>query len=268
MIQRLNVKLLFLALLFNCLTQFKAAALNETSASQIVQKIVQRLQKNEGKALNYGYLEEALSKEFTDEGKLSEMKKRTYRIIWIENEQYAEMIRSDDKELTPKLKEEEQKRRNKFVSSLHKKQEDDEDDLTWQELFEKYDFQLLPSEGSSAYVIQFQPKERDLKERSRIEKIYNHLSGTIWADGDYNLLKAAATLTNGIRFGLGILGKVEDLQLNYIQQEFDQIWLPKMLNVHYKARILLRTRRHQLDVKFYDPYPRSKFPGSPPGKSE
>lgn len=229
---------------------------------EIIEKVLSNLKANEEKSKDYGFFQDTVSKEFEKDGSISEQKKHTYRIIWIEEEPYAEMIRFNDQVLTPKLKKEEDKRRSKFVKSLKKrekqKDKDEEvDDLSWEELFEKYNFRMLSPEGNASYVISFTPKAGKLKERTRTEKIYNNLSGTLWVGSEFSLLKVAAALSKNVRFGLGILGNVQDLELNYSQKRFQDIWIPDQLYVKFKARVFITAKNQEISVRFYDPYKRS-----------
>lgn len=237
------------------------AAGSSPQVKQIVEKVLANLKTNEEKAKEYGFFQETVLKELEEDGTVSEQKKRTYRIIWIDGEPYAEMIRFNDLELTAKLKKEEEKRRSKFIKSLKQKKEKDkyeeEDELSWEELLGKYDFRLLPLEGKASYVISFTPRAGKLKERTRTEKIYNNLSGTLWVGPEYSLLKVAATLSKNVRFGLGLLGNVQDLELSYSQKRFQDIWIPDQLYVKFKARIFISAKNQEVSVRFYDPYKRT-----------
>jgi hypothetical protein len=228
---------------------------------QIMERVLASLKTNDEKTKDFGFFQDTVSKELEEDGTISEQKKRTYKIVWIENEPYAEMIRFNDQPLTAKLKTEEQKRRAKFVKALRTKEKDeDEDDLTWEELFQKYEFREEQPASEASYVISFKPKSGKLAERSRAEKIYNNLSGTIWIGSDYSLLKVVASLSKNLRFGLGILGNVQDLEMSYSQQRFQDLWMPDQLYVKYKARVFISTRNQELTIRFYDPYKRTAPP--------
>lgn len=248
------VLLLFLSL--DVTNSSPEAADSSPQVKQIVEKVLANLKTNEEKSKEYGFFQDTVLKELEEDGSVAEQKKRTYRIIWIEGEPYAEMIRFNDLELTPKLKTEEQKRRAKFVKAL-KKKEENEDELSWKQLFEKYDFRLLPLEGNASYVISFTPRAGKLKERTRTEKIYNNLSGTLWVGPEYSLVKVAAALSKNVRFGLGILGNLQDLELSYSQKKFQDIWIPDELHLKYKARVFISSKNQEVSVRFYDPYKRT-----------
>ena len=234
------------------------AAESSAELKQILSNVVKKLESTQENLNHYGYFQETVLKELEDDGSVSDQKKRTYRIVWIEGEPYAEMIRFNDQELTSKLKKEEQKRREKFIKSLKEEDDADEKEPTWEELYQKYNFRILQSEPPAKYVISFTPKSTKLQERTRMEKIYNNLSGRLWIGSDYYLLRAAATLTKDVRFGLGISGNVQDLEVQYSQQQFQDVWLPAEAHFKYQARIFLINKNRDIFIRFYDPYKRAE----------
>jgi hypothetical protein len=61
-----------------------------------------------------------------------------------------------------------------------------------------------------------------------------------------------------VSFGLGIAAKVPHLEIQYNQQEFQNVWLPSSLNVDFKAKIaLLHTERQRIEVLWQQPYRKS-----------
>ena len=112
---------------------------------------------------------------------------------------------------------------------------------------------MLPPDKDASYIISFEPKKKKLRQRSRIEKILNHMSGKVWVDEEYNLLRVEAKLTDSVSFGLGLFAKIENIELEYTQQEYEQAVLPASLLLRFKARVaLLRKELQEVSTHFYD----------------
>ena len=227
------------------------------SNADILKRIMDRIKQNDELTEEYGYYYQAQFRELDGDGDLVKEEKRLYRIVWVEGKQYFELMRIDDRDLSAKDKAEEVKRRNKFIESVRKKQKS-ELNLGWDEMFPKYNYTLLPADGEARYVVAFEPKKDGLKERTRMEKVFNHINGKVWVDADYNVMKANVWLSGDVKFGLGILGSLNELELQYSQQKFeDRVWLPSKLHLNYRVRVLVKNKQQQMDSRFYDPYPRS-----------
>lgn len=236
------------------------------SEQEVLKQVMERIKKNDEAADNYGYTYQAIYRNLDDDGRVTKEEKRLYRIVWLEDKAYFELEKVDDRELNSKEQSEELKRRNAFIKSV-KNKEPPELKMKWDELFAKYDYSFTPKEGDAAYVISFQPKKTDLPERSRMEKVFNKIAGKVWINTDYNVLKANVWLADNVRFGLGILGKLDELQLHYTQQTFEgTIWLPATLRLTYNVRVLLKSSRQQMESRFYDIYRRPGIPAAVSGK--
>ena len=136
-------------------------------------------------------------------------------------------------------------------------------EYTSQDLYEKYNFTMLPPDKDATYLISFEPKKKKLRQRSRVEKILNHLSGKVWVDAGYNLLRVEARLTDTVSFGLGLFAKIENIELEYTQQKYEEAWLPATLFLQFKARVaLFKNELQKVNTDFYDifvkPEPASK----------
>lgn len=228
------------------------------STNEVLKRIMDRVKANDAIAEGYGYYYEARTRDVDDDGHVLKEDKRLYRITWVEDKPYFELLKVDDHEPSPADKKEETDRRNKFVKSLHAKKPP-EFKMDWDELFSKYDYKFEPSGTDEGYVVSFQPKPNGLKERTRMEKVFNNIGGKVWVDSEYNVTKAHLWLVRDVRFGLGILANLDELQLHYSQQKFgDNLWFPAVMSLNYDVRILLKGKHQQLDSRFFDIYPRPK----------
>lgn len=227
------------------------------SPDETMKKIVEKAQQNEKLAEEIGYHQVTITKKMKD-GKVSKENVRVYRTVWVEDQPYMELLHIDGKGLNEKEKKQEAERKAKFLKSLHEKK-DEEESVTWNDLYAKYNFQSLPADTIARYVFSFKPKPGKLRERSKSEKVLNHVEGTLWADEEFNIVKAQAKLQDNVRFGLGILGNLEKLELNFEQQDFQNIIVPYTFYVHFKARVaLLKTEERQIQATYKDFFRRQK----------
>jgi hypothetical protein len=243
------------------LLSFQLSARDALSKQDILKKILERAKQNEQRVKQFGYYQSTNQKKMKD-GKITKEEARFYRITWIQNQPYLELLKFNGKALDADARKKETDRRTKFIKSLSKKEDDDDDDITWDDLYAKYDFVQLPPDQNGLYGFSFKPKNEKLASRSSTEKILNHISGKFWADNHFNILRAEGDLMDEVRFGLGILGKVERLQIKYVQQNFDDAPLPSFLFIRFKGRIaLLKSEEGQIEATFKDYYRRPDTPG-------
>jgi hypothetical protein len=245
----------YIALLACLLTALVVQAGPSLTDDEILQQILQKAKENEDFTTRVGFHQTTATKKMKD-GKISEEKIRFHRLTWIDNRPYLELLRVDGRELNPKEKKEEAERRAKFIKSLGKQDEeedDDDEDVTWDDMARKYNFQRLPADSTGAYVFSFHPKPGKLSEGSRTEKVLNHVAGKFWADQNFNIVRAEAKLLDNVRFGLGILGNVEKLEMIFKQTDFDRMKVPAYFYVHFKARVaLVKVEERQIESRYQD----------------
>jgi hypothetical protein len=224
---------------------------------ETVKSIAKKIEKNNELLENYDFYQDQEVKELDDDGSVKKVKTQTYRTILLLDHRYYELIKVDGKGLNDKEKKDEAKRRGKFIKEIQKKgkaaeEEDDEDQFTIDDLIEKYDFSQLPAEGNAVYVISFKPKSGELKERNRTERIMNHLEGKVWIAADYNVMRAEARLMEPVKFGFGVLANVQEVEVSYLQNKFDGIWVPESFALEYKARVLVKDQIKQVHSRYFN----------------
>lgn len=219
---------------------------------EILKRILERAKQNEELASGVGFQQVTTNKKIKD-GKVSDQKVRTFRMIWIENKPYLELTAVNGKEPEDKEKKEEKERRVKFIKALREEPKEDPENITWDEMYAKYDFEPAPPDSTGRYIFTFKPKAGKHTQRSRMEKVLNHIQGKIWADEQFHIVKVEAKLLDNVRFGLGILGIIEKLELKYEQASFQKIGVPSYFFVHFKARIaVLKTEERKIESTFTD----------------
>jgi hypothetical protein len=245
----------YIILLF--LLSLSISASPSFSKDDVLKKVLDRARENEKKSLGFGFYQTTHVKKMAD-GKTTSEETKEYKLIWLQGEPYLELVKKDGKELDKSEKKKEQERKAKFVKSVGKEDdEDDDDNLTWEDLYAKYDFQLLPSDDNGRYVFSFKPKEGKLAERSRTERVLNHVAGKFWVDEDFQITRAEANLLDNVKFGLGILGNLQDLKIQYEQRPYEQVQMPAKLSIYFKAKIaMVKTEERQIQATYSDYYRR------------
>lgn len=225
---------------------------------EVLKSIAKKIEKNNELLDNYDFYQDQEVKELDDDGSVKKVKKQTYRTILLLDHRYYELIKVDGKSLNDKDKKDEAKRRGKFIKEIQKsgkaEEEDDdaEEDFTLEDLIEKYDFSQLPAEGEAVFVISFKPKSGELKERNRTERVMNHLEGRVWIAADYNVMRAEARLMEPVKFGFGLLANVQEVEVSYLQNKFDGIWVPESFALEYKARVLVKDQIKQVHSRYFN----------------
>lgn len=231
---------------------------------QILKRIFDRVDENEKRIDQFGFYQETLNKELTEDGSVKQEEKRIFRTTWIGNQRYGELIEIDGKSLDAAQRKEEQKRREKFLRETKDKRKEIKKDveIAWKGLYDRYEFVRRPAEHGAFYVYSFHSKDKKLSERNRMEKVLNHVDGILRADENFNLLWVRAILKESIKFGLGIIAKLDTLELEYSLQQHENVWLPASIRFKFDARVaLVHWERQESVNRFYDIFSR---PGADP----
>jgi hypothetical protein len=248
-----NLNQLFVAiLLLFAMPAFTSEVLSE---KEVIHKTAEKAEKNEELARNFGFQLETIIKKMDVDGKLQEEIKRDSHIIWIAGKPYNELLRINGEKLDSKHKAEESRRKSQFLKTIREKKKTLRESLTWNDLFQKYEYSFEKPDSEAQYVISFKPIDGKLQERNVYEKIFNHLTGKAWIDKDFNFLKTEAWLTESMRFGYGIFGKLDGVHFTYSQREFQNVWLPEAFYLKYKARRFIFNDNQEITTRFYDFYP-------------
>jgi hypothetical protein len=241
------------------LVSFSIGASPSSTKDDLLKKILNRAKENSEKSLEFGFYQITNTKKMND-GKLASEEVKEYKLIWLNGQPYLELIKKDGKDLDKSEKKKEQDRKAKFVKTLNKKDDDDDedgDDITLDDLYVKYDFQELPADNIGQYVFSFKPKSDKLVERSRIERVVNHVAGKFWADHDFQIVRAEATLMDNVKFGLGIIGNIQTLQAEYEQTPYQGVLMPAKFMIHFKATFaMIKTEERQIQATYTKYYRR------------
>jgi len=233
---------------------------NSESARALVEKVAGTVKQDVQAQSHHGFTQSVIITKMDGDGRVKKQEERVYRTAWVLEKPYNELVQIASRDLTQKERNQEQKRRLDFEKAIYQKSkpsgiQQELKEIRWWEIYDKYDFKRLPSQPGSSYVLSFQPKAITLPERNRLERILNHLTGTVWVDEGFHVIQAEARLMAPVRFGLGILGTVSEAEIRYAQRQYGAACLPASLTARWKVNIALFRNNHQtMHVVWKDPY--------------
>lgn len=224
----------------------------------IVNRMIEQVKKNMESDDHLGSYQKVVIKKFKNKTVNSE-EARVYRTIWIDDHPYSELVQVNDSDLTSMHKAEEFKRKGEFTKAVHhpskpKGIQEELKSVRWWELSTKYEFEVLTPTDGAKYVLAFQPKDGKLKETNRVERILNHIKGTIWLDPECNVIKAQTSLVKPVTFAWGI-AKLDEMYVEFLQQEYGGISVPSELHITFKAHAgIFRSEYQDITATWYDIY--------------
>lgn len=246
--------------LFILLISMLTFAGEEPSVKTIVEKVSQQVYRNLQAGRVYGQNQRVVMSRLDNDGSVRSIDEKFYQTVWVEGQPFNRLVRCGNRSLTKTEELQEQKRQIDFASAVRKKQkatgfQAELKAIQWGKVADKYDFSLLPPTEGAAYVLAFRPKNQKLTESSHIERVLNHLSGTVWIDRDYNVMRAEARLLSPVAFGLGLFAKIDQADIDYSQASTNDVWLPSTLHVQWKATVALLKKDHRdMRVWWHEPF--------------
>ena len=245
-----------------CGFSFAVEAGGQPDARGLVPRIVSRLKSNSHLDDGIGTYQKVTITRLDDSGKAQSKETRLYHTIWIYGLAFSELLQVDGKSPGPQDAALEARRKSELTkayddsksSSGRRSLADQLKEIPWEEIAGKYDLRALPVEYGAAHVISFRPREADMKERNRVEKVLNKVAGKAWLDGSFNVLRVEAHLTDDVTFGWGIFGNVNRADVRYSQQRFAHAWLPETLTLRVRVRAGFRTVHQLVEISWFDPY--------------
>lgn len=240
--------------------------LSAENPKAIVEKVVEKLKFQSTPNDQYGFYQQVRHRKFErDFQTVKDEQLRVYRTIWILDKPYSQLIKRNGQKLDGVEKAKESRRRSEFMKEYAgdgRKSgnciDQEVKKIRWWEIYSRYDYNFEPPDSGAAYVISFKPQAENFSAETRIEKMLKEIQGKIWIDGEFNILKAEASLNRSVNFGFGLIARIEQMHTLYTQQKFENIWIPASLQTTFQARIaMVRTERQELRVNWYEPFRRS-----------
>src|SRR5262245_20334270 len=113
-------------LIFTLLASAPLYASDATANEDVMKKILAKAKDNEKLADEIGFEQSTVVRKM-DDGKVTEQETKVYRLTWIQNQPYLEMIKMNGKDLDQKTKKDEAEKKAKFIKSLNNTQKDDDE---------------------------------------------------------------------------------------------------------------------------------------------
>jgi len=242
---------------------------NSESTRALIEKVADMVKQDVQAQSHHGFTQAVTVTKMDGNGRVKKQEEKVFRTTWIMGKPYNELIRVASRDLTQKELSQESKRRADFEKAIYQKSkasgiQQELKEIRWWEIYDKYEFKTLPSQPGSSYVLSFQPKATTLPERNRLERVLNHLTGTVWVDEGFHVIRAEARLMAPVKFGLGVLGTIREAEIKYAQRQYGDMCLPESLTARWKANIALFRNDHQkMDVVWTDPYIREIHADAP-----
>jgi hypothetical protein len=229
-------------------------------ADSVIGNIVTNLRQDMATMVQYGSHQRVVTTKLNDDGSPKRIEEKRLRTVWVGSKPSHETISFQCKEMDDKGKsrqcEDLQKTSYQKDSKQKGKIESEIKKVRWTELHKGFEFSALRKDGPNT-VVSFKPKG-EMNTRNRIEKLLSRMTGNIWIDPQFNVVKAEARLVDTVTFGLGIVARVHQLDLQYEQRPYQDVWMPSSLTVDFKAKIaLLHTERQRIEAFWTAPYNKS-----------
>jgi hypothetical protein len=246
---------------------FFLSGASSENVDPVIRNVVDHLKNDMTIVREYGAHQRVVLTKLNAAGTPQRVEEKTLRTIWVHNKQKNELVNVRCKEFDSRTGK--SRRCYDVEQAAYKKAAQRDKDskpgkieaeikkIQWTNLHKNFQFSLLAEEGPY-HVIAFKPTTHPISPQNRIEKLLCNMSGKIWVDRQFKVVKAEAQLAKPVSFGMGVAAKVHRLNINYRQQPHGTIWLPAALNVEFHAKIaLVHTERQRIEVTWNNPYKQS-----------
>ena len=247
--------LLFLAMLVLGISRGGATNLIPSlSAAQIMSNALGRAQQLESDLSRPDYLYSKLSitEELDDKGRVKERKQKRYQVLFHSGLSYLKLMKVEGQNLSAgelrKQEDQELAERQKLTQRKFAKGGDNRENFLTPELVAKYRFTLIGSEcvhGRPAYELKFEPKAPDLPVKQMIDRLLNHLSGTVWIDEEeFEIAKAEIHLDSEVTLWHGVLASLKRFTLSLERTRIDNgVWFNRAATGDFEGRRLFDPTR-------------------------
>ena len=194
-----------------------------------------------------------------DDGSIKEHSVYIRQPVVIGGRVFMRTLSRNGQPLTGKYLAKEKDREAKFRDALAKnkatatRRDQDENLKIDRDLFSRFLLSLEGEEtvnGRPAWVLEFHPKPGDKPERSRAERVVNHMAGKLWIDQqDDEIVRVDMALTEPITF-YGVVANIRSLHFELEQIEKYDLWLPRYTDLQLDGRALLTSLHQHVHSEF------------------
>jgi hypothetical protein len=244
-----------------------ASALQGQEAKQIMQRALERDERNLAVLDTYMYERRTVQRAFEKNGTLKETKEKVHEVFHIDGAEIERLIEREGKPLTPKEQADEQKRVDKEVAKIRgespkqrakRRGETDKDRReeieARREVLEAFDFELIGTQsiaGRDCWGIRGIPRANFQGKGRRADQM-KKLKGTAWIDQQtHELTRLELDTHDTLSFGWFLLRLQPGAKIRLEQTLVNgEVWLPREIDIRADARILGKMLRVGLELRY------------------
>lgn len=191
--------------------------------------------------------------EFDSKDKVSDRKQSRLECFPINASPYARTVEKNGKPLTDKerMAEEEREAAVRAGKRPARSPEATKRDKEWQftdEMLTRYAFKVTGQEtvrGRPAWVVEFEPRSKDLPVKQVTDRVANKVAGKVWVDAeDWEVARLNLWLTEELTFIGGVAGVLRKFELLLDRSRIEpNAWLPTVINFEMAGREFLVNKR-------------------------
>ena len=224
----------------------------ELSGENIIQKAVERASsgRNGPESPGYTYTKVNVTEQFDSKGRVKERKERRFQVYFRAGTSYVKLLQVDGHapaQADVKFQTETQSSVHQFFGQSVSSG-DSHDAFLTQELAARFAYALVGEvtvNGRRTYQINFQPKSPEPPVRHIADRLLNHISGTLWIDGEeYEIARADIQLGAEVDFLGGVIGCLRKLAYSMTRVRVAEgVWLHSFSSGDFEGRKLLEPMR-------------------------
>lgn len=216
------------------------------SASNVLQRVIERAKLVAQSTNNHVYDKRSLTEELDESERVSQSTEKHYRVLLIAGVPFPRLVRIQGRELTEEELERENKREAVFRERVTRvnfsRKAKRREGLATQDLIDRFEFRVLRREvvnERSTLVLTFAPR-RNAPDKSIEDKIFGKVFGTVWVDeAEAEVAKLDASVRGPIPLGwFGAVGS-----LNKFQATLERIRLPDGVWANRKSTFWIMARK-------------------------
>ena len=232
------------------------------SVAAVVQRAMERAraQDEAGTVLQYESRMVSRTDSLDGDGEVKETNVEIYRRYPLEGFIYEELVERNDQPLTADETREEHEKREEWVREVRDKTAKGEEYETDDERSVKFDDELMARyqaevtgtvivNGESTWVVDFEPREGKLPERTRMDKALNRSTGRLYiSQQDYGIPRIEFEMGHPVKYMWGLLATLRRAEGEFNFERVDgDVWLPTSFDLAIELRVFFRTMRRRVN---------------------
>ena len=230
------------------------------TAAAVVQRAMERARAQDEAKIMLQYESRLVSRtdSLNSDGEVETTKVEIHRRYPLEGYIYEELIERNDEPLTDDETRKEREKRETWVREVREKTAKGEEIETEDERSVKFDDELMARyravmvgtamvAGESTWVVDFEPRDGKLPERTRLDKALNRSTGRLYiSQQDFGILRIEFQMGQPVKYMWGLLATLRraEGQLDFERVD-EEVWLPRSFDLAIELRVFFRTtRRH------------------------